>query len=105
MDALRAHSPRAVVLMAGLPPLWRFPVLPQPRRYVFGVRARTFDRLLELGGATRDRWFHVPTEFELSPDKFSDDGYHPSAESDRIWGEALAEWVVDRRATVEDDSG
>ena len=29
---LRAHSPDARILMAGLPPLWGFPLLPQPLR-------------------------------------------------------------------------
>jgi lysophospholipase L1-like esterase len=55
LDALRAHSPRAVVVMAGLPPMWGFPLLPRPLRYVFGVRAWTFDDLLRRVVAVRDR--------------------------------------------------
>lgn len=94
VDALRRHSPAAVILLAGLPPLGGFPLLPQPLRYVFGVRARTFDRILQQVAATRERCFHVPNEFEPSPQKFSADGYHPSADSYRVWGEALADWAI-----------
>ncbi len=105
VDELRARSPRAVVLMAGLPPLDGFPLLPQPLRYVFGLRARTFDRLLERVVALRDRCFHVPTEFVPSPEKFSADGYHPSIETYRDWGEMLADWVAARGWDVQSARG
>jgi len=95
LDALRGHSPQAVVVVAGLPPLWGFPLLPQPLRYVFGVRARTFDELLRRVVAARDRCYYMATEFEPIPEKFSADGYHPSADSCGVWGEELATWYVE----------
>ena len=49
-------------------------------------------------GQFRDRCFHVATEFDPIPAKFSDDGYHPSADSYRVRGEDLARWFVDNTA-------
>ena len=92
---LRAHSPDALILMAGLPPLWGFPLLPQPLRFTFGLRARTFDRLLEQVVAARGDCRYLPTQFEPAPEKFSADGYHPATESDRVWGGQLADAVLE----------
>ena len=97
IDGLCAHSPGAVVLMAGLPPLWGFPLLPQPLRYAFGLRARTFDRQLEQVVADRRGCVYVPTLFEPDPEKFSADGYHPSPASYRVWGVQLADLAARER--------
>ena len=40
---LRAHSPGAVIAVAGMPPLHGFPLLPQPLRAAFGLRGKVFD--------------------------------------------------------------
>ncbi len=97
LDGLRSHSPQAAILVAGLPPLHGFPLLPWPLRQVFGMRARTFDRFLEQLSASRERCFYIATDFDPTPDKFSADGYHPSTDSYRVWGKGLADRVVDQR--------
>ena len=90
-DALRAHSPRAHIVFAGLPPLHGFPLLPQPLRFTMGLRARTFDVVAAEETARREGFLYAPTEFEPSPDHFADDGYHPSSGTCRIWGGTLAD--------------
>jgi hypothetical protein len=41
-------------VLSGLPPMHRFPALPQPLRWYVGSRARDFNRVLaELAGAGR----------------------------------------------------
>ena len=85
----------AYALLAGLPPLWGFPLLPQPLRFTFGLRARTLDRLLEQVVAERGDCRYLPTQFEPAPEKFSADGYHPSTESYRVWGGQLADAVLE----------
>lgn len=52
---------------------------------------------LRVTSLDHDRCHHMPTAFEPEPEpeKFSADGYHPSPESYRVWGEELAEIVVE----------
>ena len=94
LDALRAHSPEALVVVAGLPPLHGFPLLPQPLRFLFGMRARTFDAVAEQEVTRRHGCLYVPTRFEPRPERFAADGYHPSPASYQQWGETLADLMA-----------
>lgn len=96
VGALRDHSPCATVVLCGLPPLHRFPLLPSPLRDVLGVRARRFDRELAEIAASLDGCAHLPTEFDARPEAFAADGYHPNAESHEVWGRGVADHVVGR---------
>ena len=87
---LRAHSPDAAIVFAGLPPLHRFPLLPEPLRAVLGARAKAFDAALAAACETMVGVYHVPTAFEPEPSRFAADGYHPNAESHAIWGAQIA---------------
>ncbi len=91
---LREHSPEAVIALNGLPPLSDFPLLPQPLRAVIGLRGRTFDHAArdvidECSGV-----IHVPIEFETSPEKFADDGFHPSETAYLDFADAVADAVI-----------
>jgi lysophospholipase L1-like esterase len=88
--ALHRHSPRAIVAVAGIPPLKGFPLLPQPLRALFGLRGKTFDRAA-WKMVSRYPWaVYVPLDFDPTPDKFSADGYHPSEKSYREFGLMMA---------------
>ncbi|MEM9530810.1 MAG: SGNH/GDSL hydrolase family protein [Pseudomonadota bacterium] len=89
---LQQHSPDAQVLLLGVPPMWRFPALPQPLRWVIGQRAR----LVQTWGrqaADRAGWRFVPSEFEPRPEEFAADGYHPNADAIKRWAASIAEEV------------
>jgi lysophospholipase L1-like esterase len=106
LDALAQHSPECRVVLAGLPPLHMFPKLPQPLRFLFGQRARSFDLLLADIARSRSKVLHVPTPIDLDPAAFAADGYHPSAASHARWARNLAEacvrrWVQWREAPLE----
>lgn len=87
---LRARYSAALIVVSGLPPMHGFPALPQPLRVVFGLRARTFDRIAEEVTRGRDRVLFVPNRFDPKPEFFAPDGYHPSADSCRAWAETVA---------------
>ncbi len=91
---LRAHSPRAVIAVSGMPPLHGFPLLPQPLRATFGMRARTFDEVAQEVVAEHPNALHVPVDFDPHPEKFADDGYHPSEESYAEFGRHMAEGLL-----------
>ena len=78
---LARHSPDALAVFLGLPPLQRFPVLPSPLAQVLGLRARQLDDELAavLGAHTGARHFRF--DFEARPEEFAPDGFHPSGES------------------------
>ncbi|QXJ24311.1 SGNH/GDSL hydrolase family protein [Actinomadura graeca] len=89
--ALRDRYGRATVLVAGMPPVHRFPAVPRPLRLVLGARARAMDRL--AGAAARSAGaVHVPMDEAMARDRrlFASDGFHPSPAGYRAWAEDLA---------------
>jgi lysophospholipase L1-like esterase len=78
---LAQHSPDALAVFLGLPPLQRFPVLPSPLAQVLGLRARQLDDALgaALGALPGARHFRF--DFEARPEDFAPDGFHPSGQS------------------------
>jgi lysophospholipase L1-like esterase len=95
--AIRARLGEPVpVLLAGLPPMHRFPALPAPLRLVFGVRARQLDRqLARLARHDAHRAgpvFHLPVG-QLPVEMagfFAADRFHPGPIGYRRWGRLLA---------------
>ena len=94
LEKLRAHSPNAVIAVAGMPPLHHFPLLPQPLRATFGLRGRSFDEAARELIAGQANTVHVPIEFDPDPRKFSPDGYHPSEESYAEFGQGMADALL-----------
>lgn len=95
LSRLQAHSPNAVVAVAGLPPLHGFPLLPQPLRAVFGMRSRSFDEELREILEGLPNCVYVPLDFDPDPDKFAPDGYHPSEESYEEYGRHLSDKLLE----------
>jgi lysophospholipase L1-like esterase len=77
-----------------LPPVHRFPLLPQPLRSVMGDEARRHDAEMARWAATRGDVSHLPIALDLSPEAMADDGFHPGEPVYRACGEALAERVA-----------
>lgn len=98
---LRGRFPEATVLVAGMPPVHRFPALPRPLRSVLGARARAMDRITRdaaaAGGAV-----HAPMDEAMARDPrlFASDGFHPSAAGYRVWARDLARAAVPATATA-----
>ena len=92
---LRGRYADATLVVAGMPPVHRFPAIPQPLRLVLGARARTMDRITEeaarTGGAV-----HAPMDEAMARDRrlFASDGFHPSPDGYRAWAEDLATAAV-----------
>ena len=98
LDKLRAHSPDAVIAVAGMPPLHGFPLLPQPLRATFGMRSRSFDAATRKVVAEHANAVHVPVDFEPEPHRFAADGYHPSEEGYAEFGRRMADGLLRLRA-------
>jgi len=93
-DWLLAERGALHVLFAPLPPVHRFPLLPQPLRRVMGDDARRHDEAMARWAATRSDVSHIAIEFELTPDAMASDGFHPGEPVYRACGEALAAHIA-----------
>jgi lysophospholipase L1-like esterase len=89
LQALRAHSPQARIVLLGIPPMQCFPLLPQPLRAWLGGSHR-----LELIGHQTARGLgvlHAPIRFDLDPELFAADGFHPSVRGHQRWVDVVLE--------------
>jgi len=93
-DWLLAECGVTHVLFAPLPPVHRFPLLPQPLRRVMGDDARRHDDALARWAATRSDVSHIAIALDLTPDAMASDGFHPGEPVYRVCGEALAAHIT-----------
>ena len=98
-DMQKLH-PGASVVCSGVPPLHRFPALPQPLRFMAAWRGRQMDRVLQSLAASQG-WRHVSVP-NLNGDHpghvrhqlFSPDGFHPSPAGYQRWCEDLVQSLL-----------
>ena len=94
IQSLKAHSPQALIVMAGVPPLNAFPLLPQPLRAWFGLRSSILDTIARKEVRYLDPVVYVPLDVIPEPDKFSKDGFHPSQESYKEFAQIMTAAIV-----------
>ena len=72
-----------------VPPMHLFTGIPQPLRFLLGLRAALLNA--ELTAVCRENgWFLLATDLSLDADFLAEDGYHPSARGCDRLGRALA---------------
>lgn len=92
LDALDARCQPQLVLLSGVPPVAHFPALPQPLRWVMGLKARTLDVAAQALAMERARTLHVPLALDTHDvTMMASDGYHPSAKGCTAWAGLLSE--------------
>jgi lysophospholipase L1-like esterase len=79
-----------------LPPVHRFPGLPQPLRWIAGEDARRHDEALSRWVRTRCDVSRPDVPLPLVPDAMAADGFHPGAPVYRACAEAVARHVASR---------
>lgn len=89
LDRVHARRPGLPVVLAGLPPLDAFPLLPGPLRQLMGLRARQIDAVLGAVARLREGVHHVAMPLAPAAGQFASDGFHPNAEACREWAGAL----------------
>lgn len=92
-----------LTLHSGLPPMHRFPLLPQPLRAVLGADARRLDQALQAHLVGRADRLHVPlpeVAGALHEGWVAEDGFHPGPRGYRVWAAQLAEAAVPRLAAT-----
>ncbi|MEM7054917.1 MAG: SGNH/GDSL hydrolase family protein [Pseudomonadota bacterium] len=97
LSELHQYAPDAVIAFAGLPPLGRFPLLPQPLRTLLGWRAQLLDQAAAEVIQNHHYAVDVPLSFDLQPENFSADGYHPNEDSYIEYGRLMAEALISKK--------
>ena len=87
---LRYKWPDARVIFAGLPPMSKFPLPPQPLRFSLGLRAQRLDEITVDIVKNQPNMQHVATRIDPAHHDFCEDGFHPSAAACSFWAEELA---------------
>jgi lysophospholipase L1-like esterase len=93
-NRLRNSHGVAHVVFAPLPPVRRFPGLPQPLRWIAGADAQRHDAAVARWAAGRDDVSHVPIDLPLNRGVMAGDGFHPGEPVYRVCGVAMAEHIA-----------
>ncbi|MEA3588539.1 SGNH/GDSL hydrolase family protein [Pseudidiomarina sp. 1APP75-27a] len=87
---LNEHLGVSSILYTALPPMHKFPALPQPLRWVLGQRAKLLNQYLaqhcQRYNYTHYLNFEVPYEAQF----IAADGYHPSTAAAELWARTAA---------------
>lgn len=94
LQRMGSRWPATLVVFAGLPPMGKFPLPPQPLRYCLGLRAAELDRMAAALIDRQAAMLHIPTSIDPAEHDFCADGFHPSGNAYVAWGAELAEWVL-----------
>lgn len=95
LDIVDARWQPRLILLSGVPPMARFPALPQPLRMVMGMKAGVLDAAARELARSRPRTRYVALDIDLhDPALMAVDGYHPSARGCAAWAALLAEQAL-----------
>ncbi len=92
LDGIESRLQGARIVLFGMPPMGRFPALPQPLRAVLGLRARALDAAAARLAHRRPGARHLPLNFAGDiAHLFSADGVHLGPDGHAAWGAYFAE--------------
>ena len=92
LQALQERCQPRLTLLSGVPPIGHFPSLPQPLRWVLGLKAAALDHAAATLAAATPGVLHVPMRLDNAmPGLMASDNYHPSAAGCAAWGRELAQ--------------
>jgi lysophospholipase L1-like esterase len=91
LAALELRCAPRLVLLSGVPLLAHFPALPQPLRWVMGLKAQALDATARELATALPHTRYVPLALDpTDPGMMARDGYHPSAQGCTAWAQLLA---------------
>ena len=82
------------ILLSALPPMHRFPALPQPLRAYLGAQARRYDAALRAFAEARENCTWVSLDLGSDVSMMASDGFHPGAGAYAAWAEQLTRQVA-----------
>ncbi len=98
VELLRHRFAVQRVVLSGLPPVHRFPALPQPLRWHLGARAQALDAALEAWAATQSACDYWPLDFDMEVEEMASGRLPPRPQGLRALGQVVAEAIKARMA-------
>lgn len=95
---LRSRFGVSHILVCGVPPVSRFPALPQPLRWFLGSRAARFSQVLERDVAAEANCRFLPLNFSQDSGLMAPDGFHPGPGIYSEWGQRAAAAIHSMRS-------
>jgi lysophospholipase L1-like esterase len=96
VELLRDRFEVRHILISGLPPVHRFPSLPNPLRWYIGAQAKKLDAAIRILVRDQADCDHIRLNFPVGPENMASDGFHPGPGIYALWGKAAADIVKDR---------
>ena len=85
------------ILLSGLPPMHRFPALPQPLRWYVGRRAQDFDSALATLADNQAACEFIKLSYAMmEPQAMAADGFHPGPAIYGLWAAEVVRRIVER---------
>lgn len=81
------------IVVSGLPPLAKFPLVPQPLRWVLGQRAKDFDKRQIMQIKQNENISHVPLSFPFTLESMARDGFHPGKNAYKSWVNVICQHI------------
>lgn len=78
------------IIFTALPPMHYFPALPQPLRWIFGWRAKQFNRNLQGLLASNPHCSFLELNTPMLAEYIAEDGFHPNDKTYKIWAREAA---------------
>lgn len=91
---LRQRMGVRYILFTAVPPMGRFPALPQPLRWYLGLRADQLNAMLQTLCGPDDDCDLLAVPFPLEANLMASDGFHPGHDAYALWGQHGAEQIV-----------
>jgi lysophospholipase L1-like esterase len=82
------------VYITGIPPMHKFPLLPNPLRYLLGMKAKLLDHSLKKVCKNKN-WIYIQSNFNIKPSPMAKDGFHPNSVGYKLWGEFIAKKILE----------
>ena len=91
------------VYFTSVPPMHKFPLLPQPLRTVLGLRALWLDRLLK-NLCKQKGWTYIENTLETREEFMAIDGYHPCSTGYHHWATIIAKKIAEKAMILQKPS-
>lgn len=94
LDLLTSKFAAKRIYTVNLPPMGDFPVLPQPLRWIIGLRVNRFDAAMGHYQAARPEVTRLRLDLPLDPGLMASDGYHPGPDIYDLWADEAAKAIL-----------
>ncbi|MDX1706057.1 SGNH/GDSL hydrolase family protein [Pseudidiomarina sp.] len=92
---LEQHYGVRQIILTAVPPMDKFPALPQPLRWFLGGKARQLNAVMASVAQNNPLVEQLKFELPFAPEYMAADGFHPSAAACSLWGTAAATAIAD----------